>query len=85
MLNFLSFNFKLMPITPKMLETGTQATSTSHQTPSLPEAQLAEIQTRPVLKFTKKKQAQFSSFAFNSIVSMVLIQHCILFCIQPQM
>ena len=74
-----------MPTTPKMLETGTQATSTSHQTPSLLEAQLAEIQTGPVIKFTKKKQAPYSSFALNSIVSMVLIQHCTLFCIPSQM
>ena len=45
-------------------------------TSSLPETQLAEIWTRPVPKLTKKRHALFSSSALNSIVSMVLIQHC---------
>ena len=36
-------NFKLMLTTPKMLETGTKATSTSHQTSTLSETQLAKI------------------------------------------
>ena len=38
----------------EMSETGTKATSTSHQTSNLPETQLAEIQTGPVPKLTKK-------------------------------
>ena len=36
--------YKKTQPTPKMLETGTKATSTSHQTSTLPEAQLAKIQ-----------------------------------------
>ena len=36
-------NFKLWLMTPKMLETRTKATSTSHQTYTLPETQLAKI------------------------------------------
>ena len=36
--------------TPKMLETGTKATSTSHQTSSLPGTQRAEILTGLVPK-----------------------------------
>ena len=65
-----------MLTTPKMLETGTKATSTSHQTSSLPETQLAEIQTGPVLKFAQKKQTLYSHFTLKLIVSVVPIQHC---------
>ena len=38
-------NFKLSLTTSKMSETGTKATSASHQTSTLPETQLAEIWT----------------------------------------
>ena len=59
-----------------MSKTKTKATSTFHQTSSLPETQLAETQTGPVPKLTKKKQALFSSFVLNLIDSMILIQLC---------
>ena len=52
-------NFKLMLTTPKMLETGTKATSTSHHTSTLPETQLAKIQTGPLPKLAKKKQTLY--------------------------
>ena len=52
-------NFKLMLTTPKMLETRKRATSTSHLTYTLPETQLAKIQTGPVPKLTKKKQTLY--------------------------
>ena len=52
-------NFKLMLTTTKMLETGTEATGTSHWISPLPETQLAEIQTRAVPKLTKRKQTLY--------------------------
>ena len=45
-----------MLTTPKMSETGTKATSTSHQTFTSPETLLAKIGPVPVLKLTKKTQ-----------------------------
>ena len=45
-------------------------------TSSLPETQLAEIQTGPALKLAKKKQTLYSHFALNLIVSIILIYFC---------
>ena len=70
-------NFKLMLTTPKMLETGTKATSTSHQTSSLPETPLSKIQTRPVPKLAKKKQGLYSCFTLKLSVSIVFVPCCI--------
>ena len=58
-------NFKLMLTTPKMLETRPKATSTSYQTATLPEAPLAEIQTRPAPKLTKKKHTPIFTILTN--------------------
>ena len=44
---------------PKMSETRTNATSSSHQTSSLPGTQLAQIQTGPLPKLAKKKQIAY--------------------------
>ena len=62
-----------MLTTPKMSETGTKATGTSHQTSSLPEIPLAKFQTRPVPELTKKKQTLYSCFTLKLIVSLVLL------------
>ena len=65
-----------MLTTPKMLETETKATSTSHQNFSLPEIQLAKIQIGPVPNLAKKKQTLYSHSTLKNNCLIVLIQHC---------
>ena len=65
-------NFKLSLTTPNMLETGTKATSTFHQTSTLPETQLAKIWTSANAKTYQEKTDTILTCFTKSIVSMVL-------------
>ena len=69
-------NFKLLLTTPKMLETGTKATSTSHQTSTLPETQLAEIQASASAKTCQEEtDTILTCFTKNNCFN-ALLQHC---------
>ena len=58
-----------------MLETRTKATSTSHQTSTLPETQLAEIRTSASAKTYQEETDTILTFHINLIVSKALVQH----------
>ena len=59
-----------------MLETGTKATSTSYQTSTLPETQLAEIQTSASAETHQEETDTILTFHINLIVLKALVQHC---------
>ena len=59
-----------------MLETGTKATSTSHQTFTLPETQLAKIWTSASAETYQEETDTILTFHINLIVSKALVQHC---------
>ena len=61
-------NFKLSLTTPRMLETGIKATSTSHQTSTLPETQLAKIWTSASAKIHQEETDTILTFHINLIV-----------------
>ena len=65
-------NFKLSLTTPKMSETGTKATSTSHQTSTLPEIQLAEIWTSASAETHQEETDVILTCFTKSVVSMLL-------------
>ena len=64
-------NFKLSLTTPKRLKTKTKATSTSHQTSTLPETQLAKIQASASVE-THQEDTDTILTCFTN----ALIQHC---------
>ena len=69
-------NFKLSLTTPKMSETKTKATSTSHQTSALPEPQLAEIWASASAK-THQEDTDTMLTCYTKInYYNALIQHC---------
>ena len=65
-------NFKLSLTTPKMSETGTKATSASHQSSTLPETQLAKIQTSASAETCQEETDTILTCFTKSIVSMLL-------------
>ena len=69
-------NFKLSLTTPKMSETRTKATSTSHQTFTLPETHLAKIQTSASTETHQEETDTILTFNINLILSKALVQHC---------
>ena len=69
-------NFKLMLTTPKMSETRTKATSTSHQTSTLPETQLAEIQASTSIETHQEDTDTMLTYYTKTNYYNVLIQHC---------
>ena len=71
-------NFKLSLTTPKMSETGTKATSTSHQISTLPEIQLANIWASTNAKTCKEKTDTTVTCYTKINYYNALIQHCIL-------
>ena len=62
-----------MLTTPKMSETGTKATSTSHQPLLHQKHYLPKFEPAPVQKLTKKTQ---TLYLLNTLKNNVLIQHC---------
>ena len=69
-------NFKLLLTTPKMLETRTKATSTSPQTSTLPETQLAEIQASASAENCQDDtDTILTCFTRNNCFD-ALVQHC---------
>ena len=69
-------NFKLSLTTPKMLETRTKATSTSHQTSTLPETQLAKIQASASAKIHQEDTDTILTCFTKTNCFDALIQHC---------
>ena len=75
---FLEFymNFKLLLTTPKMSETGTKATSTSHQTSTLPETQLVKIWASGSAKTCQEDTDTILTCFTKTNCYSALIQHC---------
>ena len=69
-------NFKLMLTTPKILETRTKATNTSHQTSTLPETQLAKIQVSASTKSHQEDTDTMLAYYLKINYRNALIQHC---------
>ena len=69
-------NFKLSLTTPKMLETRTKATSTSHQTSTLPETQLAKIWASASAKTRQEDTDTILTCFTRTNCYNALIQHC---------
>ena len=69
-------NFKLMLVTPKMLETRTKATRTFHQTSPSPETQLAKIQASISTKTHQEDTDTMLTYDTKTSYYNVLIQHC---------
>ena len=69
-------NFKLLLTTPKMSETGTKATSTSHQTLTLPETQLAKIRASTSAKTYQEEADTILICLTKNNCFDALIQHC---------
>ena len=65
-----------MLTTPKMSETGTKATSTSHQTSTLPERQLAEIWASASTKTCQEDADTMLTYYTKTSYYNVLTQHC---------
>ena len=65
-----------MLTTPKMLETGTKATSTSHQTSTSPETQLAKIWASTSIKTHQEDTDTMLTYYTKTNYYNVLIQHC---------
>ena len=72
-------NFKHLLTTPKMSETGTKATSTSHQISTPPEIQLTEIWASTNAKtYQEQKDTMLTCYTKINYYN-VLIQHCTVF------
>ena len=69
-------NFKLMLTTSKMSETRTKATSTSHQTFTSPETQLAKIPASTSTKTCQEDTDTMSTYYTKTNYYNILIQHC---------
>ena len=69
-------NFKLMLTTPKLLQTRTKATSTSHQTSTSPETQLAKIWVSASIKTRQEDTDTILTYYTKTNHYNVLIQHC---------
>ena len=69
-------NFKLTLTTPKMSETETKATSTSHQASTLSETQLAKIQASTSAKTCQEDTDTTSTCFTKTNCFNALIQHC---------
>ena len=65
-----------MLTTPKMSETGTKATTTSHQTSTSPETQLAKIQASASTKTCQEDTDTMLTYYTKTNYCNVLIQHC---------
>ena len=70
-------NFKLLLTTPKMSETGTKATSTSHHTSTLPETQCAKIWASASAKTHQEDTDTILTCYTKTNCYNALIQHCI--------
>ena len=77
-------NFKLMLITPNMSETRTKATSTSHQTSTSPETQLAKIQASASTKTCQEDTDTMLTYTLKPIITMFLYS-TVLCCTLSQM
>ena len=69
-------NFKLMLTMPKMSETRTKATSTSHHTFTSPETQLAKIWASTSTETCQEDTYTMSTYYTKTNYYNVLIQHC---------
>ena len=69
-------NFKLSLATPKMSETGTKATSTSHQTSTLPEIQLAKIRASTSAKTHQEDTDTMLTCYTKTNDYNAFLQHC---------
>ena len=69
-------NFKLSLTTPKMSETRTKATSTSHQTSTLPETQLVKIWASTSAKTHQEDTDTILTCFTKTNCYNALIQHC---------
>ena len=69
-------NFKLILTTPKMSETRTKATSTSHHTSTLPETQLAKIWASTSTKTCQEDTDTMLTCDTKTSYYNALIQHC---------
>ena len=65
-----------MLTTPKMLETGTKATSTSHKTSTSPETQLAKIWASTSTETHQEDTDTMLTYYTKTNYYNVLIQHC---------
>ena len=69
-------NFKLSLTTPKMSETRTKATSTSHQASTLPETQLAQIRASPSAQTHQEDTDTILTCFTKTNCYNALLQHC---------